>query len=443
MISERPYDKGNRGLILLILYLILYYPAIGFGLSFTIGMGLFAILTIATIVLRQGEITCFIYKPSKQWLFLCIVVLIMLCLPYARRELLTTGMHVILLFFFLIYILVTKTSEKEIVAASNILLYYGLIIALYIIFVKLFPDIYTSNIMPYLRGLDKSEILYDMRRGYGVQIGGSAIYGDYILLISAIIGIAKIFTENKTSVKRKLILLEIIFSIAVLIEGRRGEMISYSVTLFVIILMLPKRYTANRILKRAIEVITLCVVGYMILSYMIKNDMLERYLISIQKLLLNRDSNTINDVSAGRYILWKEAIQRFFSSPIIGIGWGRFKDYVPYPFKGTINNVHNTYLQFLCETGIIGTLVLLYPIMSIFINSRKKMKSLLLANYEYNRVAIISMIISFGIQLFFLIESIFDPCFYSSIYAVMMAISIVLLNYNLISSNYNETYKRI
>lgn len=60
----------------------------------------------------------------------------------------------------------------------------------------------------------------------------------------------------------------------------------------------------------------------------------------------------------GRYTLWKRAFSVFYSSPLFGNGLGHM---VSAYGKAT----HNTYLQLLCETGIIGSLLFISAIIII------------------------------------------------------------------------------
>jgi O-antigen ligase len=73
-----------------------------------------------------------------------------------------------------------------------------------------------------------------------------------------------------------------------------------------------------------------------------------------------------------RMLYWSYATKRFLDSPILGMGWGRFND-VHVEISGVkgvyyfategdvVNSVvqaHNSYLHMLCETGIVGLLLL-------------------------------------------------------------------------------------
>jgi O-antigen ligase len=64
--------------------------------------------------------------------------------------------------------------------------------------------------------------------------------------------------------------------------------------------------------------------------------------------------------AATRFLLWGTAAGMFFRSPVLGVGWGNFVElYGAYLSAFTfippgILGVHNIYLQFLAETGLVG-----------------------------------------------------------------------------------------
>lgn len=62
-----------------------------------------------------------------------------------------------------------------------------------------------------------------------------------------------------------------------------------------------------------------------------------------------------HDVSNGRLSLWHDAINRFCQNPILGIGVKSF-------YNSTGLDVHNTYIQILTETGIIGMLLFTFAL---------------------------------------------------------------------------------
>ena len=81
---------------------------------------------------------------------------------------------------------------------------------------------------------------------------------------------------------------------------------------------------------------------------------------------LSLNANGGEDI-ATRLLLWATALKLFFSSPFFGAGYGNFVElygsYLPFSWiPPGIFGVHNTYLQFLAETGLIGFTAFLYLI---------------------------------------------------------------------------------
>lgn len=68
-------------------------------------------------------------------------------------------------------------------------------------------------------------------------------------------------------------------------------------------------------------------------------------------------SGAVSGMGSGRDLTWKVALNLFRESPVIGIGLGTYSD-LAYQLFGTTVIAHNTYLQLMCEWGIVLTLLL-------------------------------------------------------------------------------------
>lgn len=114
--------------------------------------------------------------------------------------------------------------------------------------------------------------------------------------------------------------------------------------------------------------------------------------------------DTIDEISSGRVsTLWEPAWKLFVKNVGLGIGWQNFKwIHIQYQANyGTVNNnVHNIYLQLLCETGIlIGTLIIAFLI-SIYVLTWKYL--LRYKKFRCKSAGYLPMLFSFGYQTFFL-----------------------------------------
>jgi putative inorganic carbon (hco3(-)) transporter len=62
-----------------------------------------------------------------------------------------------------------------------------------------------------------------------------------------------------------------------------------------------------------------------------------------------------DESTAIRFLFWGFASSLFLSSPVVGVGYGNFRDLYDIPgIASGIYDVHNLYLQLLAETGLLG-----------------------------------------------------------------------------------------
>ncbi|SDN07746.1 O-antigen ligase [Fictibacillus solisalsi] len=72
------------------------------------------------------------------------------------------------------------------------------------------------------------------------------------------------------------------------------------------------------------------------------------------------------DGGSGRLDLWERAWDVFVSHPLIGIGANNFLDYNQSQFGDTLH-VHNTFLEILAESGVVGVFCFLLFVLFVFI----------------------------------------------------------------------------
>ena len=106
-----------------------------------------------------------------------------------------------------------------------------------------------------------------------------------------------------------------------------------------------------------------------------------RYLSLLQNIQGGRD---IAIVTSGRTEIYLTAIELWKSNKWFGIGWNNFKNAVPSTAWFSRFDVHNVYLQVLCETGYIGAipyylLIIISMVRILQAASRKKALSELFA----------------------------------------------------------------
>ena len=110
--------------------------------------------------------------------------------------------------------------------------------------------------------------------------------------------------------------------------------------------------------KRGQLLIIAYIVGY-VLYITINSD--NNILYRVLKLIYDKSTS---DKSSGRYELWNQAIIEIKNNFLFGIGW------LNYDLKYGLG-VHNTYLQVLCESGVIGLVLFILAIGTTVFHSYK------------------------------------------------------------------------
>ena len=78
-----------------------------------------------------------------------------------------------------------------------------------------------------------------------------------------------------------------------------------------------------------------------------------------------------DDFTTGRSDLYAMAIKAFEDHPLTGVGVGKFMEYTK-----AYTDVHNTYLQVLCEQGIVGLLFFVFPLLYCLRNTVKQLRTI-------------------------------------------------------------------
>ena len=192
--------------------------------------------------------------------------------------------------------------------------------------------------------------------GMTTQPGMNAIFLTVLFVIYAV---QAINTKNKRT--RNIIIMLVSFLMILTTSKRSALIISiFSISIFY--------FSKNRSMKlkinyRNILKYTLGIIFIIAFFYYMYNKT------TVFDTLINKISNlsSNSDISNGRFDLWNSAFELFIKSPVYGIGLKRF-----YFLTGL--DVHNTYIQILAETGIIGFTFFVSGLFSIFYNSIRSLQ---------------------------------------------------------------------
>ena len=246
----------------------------------------------------------------------------------------------------LILLLMSRQIDWSGIIPINIFIASGSLIAVGIVFQLLFSEIYNTYIATFFK--NTNDIIY-WSHGYGYagftyQLGVTAIILIYFE------GIILHMYGNSKKVST---VLTLIITILIFLTGKRSIAL-LSILLPILVIVLCDKVSEKKIFNALCIVLILGVLGYFFVvnsNLFIKSKVLGRFASTIIDLENGRD------VTSDRSELYAEAFSMFRNSKILGIGIGNFKK---NSFFAT--DVHNTYIQILCEQGIVGLILFCVPL---------------------------------------------------------------------------------
>ena len=253
-----------------------------------------------------------------------------------------------------------------------------------------FPSFYASHISGLFVNDENLENWMDHYglAGFTYQLDVTArilLYGEFVLIYMKDIFKTRLF--NKKIVYYSLIFLIIV---GVFLTGKRLLSV---ISIFIPILVYF--FSSKKNLKLFFLFLFLFVISYFGFQYFVShiyeftdNILLRRFVESYF------DVSSGADLTSGRAELYQLAWKAFYDSPLTGVGIGNYMGYT-----GAYTEVHNTYLQVLCEQGIVGFTFYIVPIFVCFLQTVKLIRKTY-ASPWHNYLKL-----SLAIQLFYIIYS--------------------------------------
>lgn len=146
-----------------------------------------------------------------------------------------------------------------------------------------------------------------------------------------------------------------ILSVGILATGSRGALIG---AVAASALLIRRRGPSRLSLKHAaLFLLTLGLSGYGLVMFWQANPFIADRVSSV---LTGEGPNITN-----RQALWRAAYEAFLTSPLLGIGYHQFPDYAETMDNLKPTVVHNTYLAFAAEVGLVGFGVLVWLLAAV------------------------------------------------------------------------------
>lgn len=364
---------------------------------------------------------------------LAAVILFHFLLPGARRDVDTTSYQISMLIC-IAYVVLAPANRADALRASRVMHIGALAMAAFVIVFTMYPLLFLQTVYPLLS--DTARRYYDFFAplGYGVSLGTYS-YTDYVLFLGIAVCCGDLAVKPRTGRRIAIDGASIaVILLAMVVLGRRGELLAALVAVMVLVLALCSRKKRHIILIAGSLLAALGVTLFIALLPQLKQiALLARYVETIEQLLSG------GDITSGRGALMAVAVAGFLSKPLFGVGWGQ---YVSLSAQigmcdtdgNLIEDCHNIYLQFLTETGIVGAVLILIPIVYLLLLTCRMLRA---AKYLEDKTALGFASVSFLLQFFLLFIGIYDPSFQKIVFWCFYALGLLMLKAAMRCSGWN------
>ncbi|GAA0343336.1 hypothetical protein GCM10008931_38280 [Oceanobacillus oncorhynchi subsp. oncorhynchi] len=351
------------------------------------------------------------------WSFSIIVILVLISISGFKENDVLIFMYV----FGLLFLLLAKTDINNFDIAFKVIKYAAIVYALSSIFHYLFTETYHSIVFPFISSSAQQRVLELVNLNYFAGLGlsqPSLAAGPMIMGIG--MALAQLNSGENQNKKLNIIII-LLLILSLLIAGKRSVLIWGGISVVVTQLLIATgKKKIEKIVKYAFAILILIGTTYVLWGFLQNVPILAKVVETIQGI------DTGEDVTSGRVVLYQRAWELFLENPIFGIGWGQFV-VVTTGLLARDLVVHNVYLQLLSETGLIGFIIIIIPIIYAYfltIKCYKVIKNNPLINGKWK----LGLIFSIYYQTFFLLYCLTENPFYNVVYLFMFFFCLAIVN---------------
>lgn len=419
--------------LILAIFTCTYFLYRDFGVRMIFGYALLGAVLLLHLLDRLRRNEPLAATPITAASALLVLVILLQYLRFDARRDEDTIPYFISMVICMAYVLLSAGEPQDLRRACTAMYAGAMAMAVFVVVFTFLPELFLGTVYPLLTDSTQSYYDYFASLGYGVSLGGYS-YTDYILYLGMAVCFACTVVKPRSARSIAAGTLSLAFLLlAMVILGRRGELLAALVSMGLLILALCSRRKRGLILLFGI----LCTAGgialvLIFLPYLRQIPFLLRYVETVEQIL----SGT--DFTSGRGPLMAAAVRGFLAHPIFGMGWGQYLQMSAQvgmcDTNGKlIDDCHNIYLQFLCETGITGTIALLIPIFYLLYLTCRVMKE---AKTMTDKTPLQLSCFSFLLQVFLLVVGIYDPTFQKLVFWCLYALALISVNTALILSGW-------
>ena len=210
-------------------------------------------------------------------------------------------------------------------------------------------QLYEDKIWPlFVKENVYNDLLINYDKGYIAGLTNHvSSNGMYIAIACGVVACWTIIATKKyQNLFNKILLIALLFSL--FLTGKRAHIIFTAAALFLVYWI----YMSDKPKSRFVKGIAIILVVLMI--FLVLAQFIPQLFNFVNKFI---ETANEGDVTKGRTNLVQLAIGRWRYDTVLGMGWDGFK-YWYQSTTGILLNVHNVYIQVLCETGIVGAVII-------------------------------------------------------------------------------------
>lgn len=426
---SKPLDRATRPfqplLLILCLFTVTFFVYRDFDIRMIFGFGVLCLI-LAVHLLRRAALDQPPTLDPLRLSFLVITAAVFLNFlrPESRHDADSVS-YVIAMLICCAFVLLADPDEREGKWALRICFAGGLGLAAFVLFFQIFPRLFWGDFFYCLSETAQLYLCNYVPRGYAITLGGCT-YTNYILYLGLSVGCSYLACTRKFNWRTLVTAVCCgLFLVALVLVGRRGELLGALVCLMLLVLALcSKKLRRILLVTGIIGGIAVIAIIIPLLPWLRQFQPLIRYVMTFEQLLSGQD------ITSGRMELYALAIDAFRDAPLFGIGWDQFHTLIPPEFLALhgqdVEDVHCIYLQFLTETGIVGAPFFIMPLLYVYYLVCAQFSRLKKCPQEHTTARMLC-ISSFLLQSFLLFLGIFDPNFQRVVFWCFYAVAVLLL----------------
>ena len=211
----------------LLLFTITFFVYNDFGIRMIFGFAALLYVVLGYLIFRNNNI-----RLTRIKVLYIVMAAAMTVLPFTGTVENPT-VYVLVIDICALAAIIGDVRRSEMALAYKILAGFSVLIALYVIAVRIEPNIYFNGVSRFITQESRDMNRQLLRDGYGITLGGNVVFIDYVLSLCGLLTFNMIMAY-KGKLRNKLVYWGIlgIGALGMLIVNRKSELLAYMIAVF-------------------------------------------------------------------------------------------------------------------------------------------------------------------------------------------------------------------